>query len=326
MTKEEKNARQRERRFSKKQSALFKECTDQIIAKFEKNGYHIENLIRSGGYFIFDFGGNSVNTFWLKEIPGWRFGIWWTLDQESEHKNITIEFFTQFERDVDKFKPSRSEFLNSGKFYLDKSGWKFKTQSYDIFDDFYAWNIAPMLNFIKLHPYRAWARSSSSDSDKYSIPWSGFKCWIRYHKHIRHLNKEEKFRKWADAKLISWFEKNVKKFYKGWRIHERKNMSPKYQMYVPLAENRKIFSKRGFYGVFYTKKELEELKGKNIPEAVEDLVKESPRLEREYEKLKNKLFKIADRKNVYYFPGIDDCILVLNKKGYEYFNNNKVDL
>ena len=329
MTKEEKSKRRKELRYEHKKSELFKECTDRFVAELEKHGYHIEDIHRSSGYFIFEFGGNSVNTFWLKEVPGWRFGLWWTLNQDIKPNRATAEFFTQFEKDVDKFKPTRSTFIKTKNVYLDKSGWKILNKSdlvYSPFEDFYDWEVEPILKFIKEHPYRAWARSSSSDGDMYKAPWSGFKCWRKYHEHMRYMKREKKFQNWADKKLVDWFGKNVMKFYKDWGVYEHHNCSPKFEFYVPLSENRNIFRKRGLYSAFLDDEDLENFKKEDLADDVRKFVEESPKLEKEFEKLKEKLMKLSDRKNVYYYPEVGDTVLVLNKKGYEDFKNNKVGI
>lgn len=58
------------------------------------------------GYFIFSMGEDSVVHFHIKGIKGWLFAMW--IDTESQ--DSAIQFFTQYEEFMDKFKPSRSTF------------------------------------------------------------------------------------------------------------------------------------------------------------------------------------------------------------------------
>lgn len=67
------------------------------------------------GYFIFGHGTNSVIHFYVKEAPGWKFGLWWKTKKKFESEEIdtdaiNAEFFAQYEEEIDKFKPSASTF------------------------------------------------------------------------------------------------------------------------------------------------------------------------------------------------------------------------
>ena len=72
------------------------------------------------GYFIFGFGTNSVVNFHIKETPGWLYGIWWSPipTEETENKKkkvyrtdvVNCNFFMQYEEEIDKFKPSASNY------------------------------------------------------------------------------------------------------------------------------------------------------------------------------------------------------------------------
>jgi hypothetical protein len=72
---------------------------EEIVSKLP---FTLTNHTFGSGYFIFDMGANSVSWFWLKELPGWKFGIWLG-------KNSSFEIFGQAISMIDKFKPSRSE-------------------------------------------------------------------------------------------------------------------------------------------------------------------------------------------------------------------------
>ena len=88
----------------------------QIIKNRKKKAYkfiqQIENelntqaeFIRFGsGYFIIEFGANTVCHFSLSDIPDWRFAFWQT------HREGVVSFFADVEVLIDKFKPTRAPF------------------------------------------------------------------------------------------------------------------------------------------------------------------------------------------------------------------------
>jgi hypothetical protein len=56
---------------------------------------------------------NDVVHFRVQEAPGWLFGIWYNIDLREHHDigvivDLHCSFFAQYERLIDKFKPSRS--------------------------------------------------------------------------------------------------------------------------------------------------------------------------------------------------------------------------
>ena len=329
LTKEEKLERSRKRRIEKKQSALFKECTDKFLKTLEDNGYHAIDLYRSSGYFIFNFGGNSVNTFWIKEVPGWRFGLWWTKVDKENGSYLSAEFFTQFEKDIDKFKPSRSTLLETKNFKLDKYGWKLfdygKDSIYEPFKEYYDLDIKDMLKFLKEHPYRAWARSCTWEYDKYRVPWTGFKCWRKYVKNLWYHKKSSWFQNWADKKLLKWFEKKVFWILNDWGVYKHKNLSPAYEIYAPLTTNKEMFGKRGLYGLFLSKDEIEPFKNSGKEKLVK-WAEESPKLEAKFKKKRKRLDKLSRFLGIWYYPEVDDSVIILNKKGYEAFKNGDLGI
>lgn len=110
--------------------------TKNIIFKhLEKNGFHPVDVQFGNGYFIFEHGKDMVVHFHVKELKGWKFGIWWNLDGDQE-----FDFFTQYERDIDKFKPTASTLVVEN---ADTDDWDLK-------------KLTRICRFIKRHPYRAW--------------------------------------------------------------------------------------------------------------------------------------------------------------------------
>lgn len=94
---------------------LYKQIVDFILNNLGKR-YDDEKSIKltpkdveyGNGYFIFAHGDNSVINFRIEEIPGWLFGIWLYPPKDEDDTFITLDFFSQYEDAIDKFKPSRS--------------------------------------------------------------------------------------------------------------------------------------------------------------------------------------------------------------------------
>ncbi len=63
--------------------------------------FNITKKVFGNGYFMFSFEENSVCWFWLKEFPGWKFGLWLG-------KNNSFSIFGEHISMIDKFKPSAS--------------------------------------------------------------------------------------------------------------------------------------------------------------------------------------------------------------------------
>jgi hypothetical protein len=113
--------------------------TNRILKALEDNGFHPKDVQMGNGYFIFEHGEDMVVHFHIKECKGWKFGIWWNIDGDFQY-----DFFAQYERDIDKFKPTASTFVRE-----DVSG--------DSPEDSIMWSgILKMVTFIHRHPYRAW--------------------------------------------------------------------------------------------------------------------------------------------------------------------------
>lgn len=120
-----------------------KEYFTVLSKELAENGFHISTKSFGDGYFIFDMGEDSVCHFFIKEIPNWKFGLWFTFSKDEESKNqiISAEIFTRHTDDLDKFKPSRS-------FYTAKEIFKTDTNSND--NCFYSDTIEYTIGLCKL--------------------------------------------------------------------------------------------------------------------------------------------------------------------------------
>ena len=168
----------------------------------EKTNTTIEDLKFGNGYFIMEFGKDTVCTFKIKELPDFLFAIWNSncINKEGfgpEYENSELILFTQPILNIDKFKPSRSAFRVPLSRYIDKPN-NSKVYEEHWFDYF----AVDMINFMLKHKYRAFCLASNSDV----YPWeyiSGFKAFITYYnsklydfkeniKEKRKLNKTRK--------------------------------------------------------------------------------------------------------------------------------------
>lgn len=87
-----------------------KKQTGEILKRIESEGFHPIDVEYHNNYFIFDHGKNHIVHFHIKECKGWKFGIWWNQEQDG-----VFDFFAQYEKNIDKFKPSASTFVEEDK-------------------------------------------------------------------------------------------------------------------------------------------------------------------------------------------------------------------
>lgn len=133
-------------------SKLYKKASEIIFEDMKKNGYTITGIKYLSGYFIFASGSCSVVHYYVKELPGWKFGIWFSpnpnLTEETTH-SVLATWFTQYEENIDKFKPSASSIVE-----------------YDMEADLSSnpqhisglWKVYEHMEFIHKHPELAWYR------------------------------------------------------------------------------------------------------------------------------------------------------------------------
>ena len=156
--------------------ALF-EMSNRFLTEYSKSvdgagPFTFENVEYLDGYFIFGTGTNSVVHFTVKEIPGWKFGIWWepivdeaaTAKKRRWHKKAKSVFykdkvkgqvFAQVEHNIDKFKPSRSSFCEEFIYYVPQAGVEEEAWRTD---SIYVDDVAHMLVFMQKEPDLAYYR------------------------------------------------------------------------------------------------------------------------------------------------------------------------
>ena len=139
-----------------------KKLMESAISKIEQEtGFHIIDKHFGDSYFVFKGDKNSICEFHIKEIPGFRFALWnvnrfdsiqyllkenkplWSDNYHISSKSELV-FFTQYEKYIDKFKPSHSNFIEG--IYREK---------YDDVEEWYMDSLIDMLNYMKKHRFRS---------------------------------------------------------------------------------------------------------------------------------------------------------------------------
>ena len=112
----------------KGKSELYKKCFENFIdylkigfttkyGQKKPTKFTIVDVEHLDGYFIFASGTNSVVHFHIKELPGWKFGLWFNTDDEYKD-TIFAKIFWQYEEYIDKFKPTASNYVFSISFTI----------------------------------------------------------------------------------------------------------------------------------------------------------------------------------------------------------------
>ena len=91
---------------------------DKVVYELYNNGLEIKTIDYGNGYFIFDFGENSVCHFTVKKLKKWKFGVWCT---ESDDNKYKVSLFGEHEYYIDKFKPTQTEISYMFDYDGDKS-------------------------------------------------------------------------------------------------------------------------------------------------------------------------------------------------------------
>jgi hypothetical protein len=167
---------------------VYKRATDKVFEalkkelKFEITITDIEYL---DGYFIFGKGTNSVVHFHIKETPGWKYGIWWSPIEKAEDSKeyytdrLSCNIFTQYEEEIDKFKPSASIVCEEFTVHLTSPATGC------------IWEFAQDIEFIHNEPYLAFYREMHyTDFNKEYITRAKAKAYFERHFRQKKLKEE----------------------------------------------------------------------------------------------------------------------------------------
>lgn len=155
-----------------------KELIESALKQIQELGYTIQDVKLGNCYFLFEDEDDSICHFKIKEIPGFLFAFWNTCRfdtieyqiekngygetwADSLHINPKSElvFFTQYERELDKFKPSRSGFVTG----IYRQAW-FESKQENQEDmirkeEWYMYDLEDILEFMKKHPIKSYVYS-----------------------------------------------------------------------------------------------------------------------------------------------------------------------
>lgn len=157
---------------------------DCVFKRLEEKGFHPTDVEFGNGYFIFDYGEDKVVHFHIKELKGWKFGIWWNIKGKMK-----FDIFTQYERDIDKFKPSASTFAEKDCEIKIRSKSEMKYYDLDRFID--------MCSFIKKHPFRAW----KVDQGYAKNIWEWDECKHAFIEYVREWWHESVRQPWIYSRM-----------------------------------------------------------------------------------------------------------------------------
>lgn len=166
---------------------------ESLFKQIEKElGYHIVDKQFGNCYFIVESKEpDTICHFHIKELPGYLFGIWNicrydTIQYEVENNlslwsdNLHISskseliFFTQYEKEVDKFKPSRSGMVTGLRRITYKEDNKLITE-WDIDE------LEVVLKYMKKHKYKSYVNIYNENKFVYR-ELSGITCFKIYYR------------------------------------------------------------------------------------------------------------------------------------------------
>lgn len=232
------------------------ELMNSVLTKIESYGYHIKDKKFGNCYFIFDGEANSICHFHIKEIPGFLFGLWHISRYDNIKKQLKqngightwadsleisplteIIFFTQYERDLDKFKPSRSGFVTG----LYREVWEESStdDSIEYKEDWYDYNLENILKYMKHHHIKSAEYASLSinhiwddDRNSVSILYGWIKDWYYYYKYA--LKDYLKYKK--HIRVAKQLVKHLK--FCDYVVEDKgSNWSPRIDIFVSLKSN-----------------------------------------------------------------------------------------
>lgn len=167
---------------------------ESLFKQIEKDlGYHIVDEQYGNCYFIVESKEpDTICHFHIKELPGYLFGIWNicrydTIQYEIENNlslwsdNLHISskseliFFTQYEKEIDKFKPSRSGMVTGLRRITYKEDNKLITE-WDIDE------LEVVLKYMKKHKYKSYVNIYNENKFVYR-ELSGITCFKIYYRN-----------------------------------------------------------------------------------------------------------------------------------------------
>lgn len=213
---------------------FYQRCTEHYLFKFVPSQLQEVGLTFTpvdieydDGYYVFGRGSNSVVNFRVAEAPGWLFGIWYRIEEDTtDIDKITYscryDVFAQYEQFIDKFKPSRSTLSLRDLIYDVTPDYVFKDSSF-------VYNAANMFIFIIKEPALAFCRDQFdwNYNEEYHTREEAEE---KMQKMLQREQLTRDFVKSADEQLLNY----IKQF---WNNNNNvfirdfgKNISPRYEL------------------------------------------------------------------------------------------------
>lgn len=243
------------------------------------------------GYFIFGMGNNSVVHFKLKDTPGWKYGIWWSIPKkyyDKDTKKMTLpkyvngSFFAQYEENIDKFKPSASTICCDFTIVPGDS-------------HSYLFEIAQNIKFIINEPYLAFCRDACYNDYNHEY-LSRRKAKKIYKDWRKKEDTTKRLRRVLDNKFIKFVKKLFEEEFNNDNmiiIDRGQHCSPRYELYARQSYYSEL--DEGCYDLFTD--EDENIKNK--------WVKKISQLE-----------KIASKHNVFWWRPFNSVLYIMPDKKY----------
>ena len=234
----------------------YKKATELLFDRLKeetKLDLHFEDVEYLDGYFIFGYGTNSVVHFHLKEAPGWLFGIWWSPVPTAETKDaekkeyftnrLDCDFFFQFEKEIDKFKPSASTFCSSFTMHFDESC------CYGLY------NACDDLKFAVEEPYLAFYRDMhcADFNHEYVSREKAKRYWVSHWKKKEKRKQIDLINAKAMYEVFKYITKPMVETGDAYIRDRGACISPRYEVVIknPQFENGKFWVKKdGCYDLF----------------------------------------------------------------------------
>ena len=228
----------------------------EILDYIRKIGFTPINVQCGNGYFIFDMGENSVVNFWIKELNGWKFGIWFHTskpDENGKKEPDSCQFFAQRELFIDKFKPAASNYCEEIKAY---------GKDNKFFDNFALIDIKSMLYEMKYHPFISFYKgvAYSNYIDRKSLIW----FYIKENWDVRFYDIKKKAVRWKDCTItriyLNYAKKNIEKnsFVEAVKVFDGENGNwysyPRYNINVYFNKDSNEFEEAEIQEKYFNNK------------------------------------------------------------------------
>lgn len=218
-----------------------REIAEFIFSKMKEFGFEPYDIVYGNGYFIFDRGEDSVMHFRVKGVwKHWKFGMWVNSElldasDEDKKKYKLISIFAQYDTQIDKFKPSRSELLVE----FDATEWSETENDHGL----YLGDLERMLYMMRYHPFLCY-HGICGDSAGYTSRRSFILGFIKYEswKYKRQFVKAIQTAWWLPYTKAKIFFAKRNKCVKSIELYDFEKENPGWRTSY-LYEVRIVFAK-----------------------------------------------------------------------------------